>query len=109
MLGTDSEHATSALSTAVCQASTEETIFENVLKYASPSVGANGGRESLGGRTDQDDTWTTQLLKIDITSRIQSLHGSFGAPSQVIKRKAIRRRSGRAGRAGCQACGNRSS
>ena len=53
MLITDREHAISASSTAVCQARTEGTIFEN-----SP-LGAIEDANRSGGRTYQDDKRTT--------------------------------------------------
>ena len=40
VLRTDSEHAISALSTAVCQARTEGTSLANALKFASASADA---------------------------------------------------------------------
>ena len=47
VLRTDSECAVSALSTAVCQGRTEETIFENSTKYLSAGMGASEGTNRM--------------------------------------------------------------
>ena len=112
VLRSDCEHDVSALSTAVCQAGTEETILDNSPKYSSASMGAI--RESLGGRTDLNDTRTSgtcaedrdhhhrynrsmwRWTRFPVAELVQNqARRLFALPCH--QRKAIRRRSGRAG------------
>ena len=114
VLRTGREHAVSAVSTAVCQARTEETILENSPKYSSASMGATGFANpfvegqirTVGGRLEH-------VLKIEINitdaivSRGRSTRLLVAEPLQnqvrwlfarpCHQRKAIWRRGGRVG------------
>ena len=82
VLRTDSEHAVSALRTAVCQARTVVTIFKHPLKYSSASMRAvEVANRMVEGQNSTVRGRLVQVLKIEIsTSRIQSSHGSFDTP-----------------------------
>ena len=89
MLGIDSEHATSALNTAVCHAVTEATIVENSPKYSSPSMGAvdvanqlvEGQIRTIRGRLER-------VLKIDINITTGT------EPSLTVTRHAVPSKEG---------------
>ena len=116
VLRTDSERAISALSTAVCQARTEETILEECTEVLVYQYGCTRGCES-SGRADQEDTSTTgtgaegrdqhhgsnrsmgRSTRLWVTELVQSHARRLHSPPGH-ERMAIRRRSGRAGGAG---------